>query len=169
DGLLFQVIQLRGLLFETADTAELNYRKALRDAMLRAIGTSRFALYHHIERRRVTIDAETTYPDAFSQVLGERWADRLSAKTLFANDLYLTLVRRPLQGRIGLADQLRNWIAKTGDTTGAAEAYELAQLDAGREALFAALGDYAPRLLGIEDTANGPCSEPPRLPVRPLQ
>jgi type IV secretion system protein VirB4 len=160
DGLLFQVIQLRGLLFETADTAELNYRKTLRDAMLRAIGTSRFALYHHIERRRVTIDAETTYPDAFSQVLGERWSDRLSAKTLFANDLYLTLVRRPLQGRIGLADQLRNWIAKTGDTTGAAEAYELAQLDAGREALFAALGDYAPRLLGIEDTANGPCSEP---------
>ncbi|WP_428156679.1 VirB4 family type IV secretion/conjugal transfer ATPase [Brevundimonas sp.] len=160
DGLLFQVIQLRGLLFETADTAELNYRKTLRDAMLRAVGTSRFALYHHIERRRVVINVDAPFPDAFSQALGDRWADRLAAKTLFANDLYLTLVRRPLQGRIGVADRLRNWFARVGDTNDTAQAYELAQLDAGREALFAALGDYAPRLLGVYDTPSGPCSEP---------
>ena len=51
DGLLLQVIQLRGLLFETADTDEINYRKALRDAMLQAIGSSRFAVYHHVIRR----------------------------------------------------------------------------------------------------------------------
>ena len=44
DGLLMQVIALRGLLFETADTEEINYRKRLRDAMLQAIGSSRFAL-----------------------------------------------------------------------------------------------------------------------------
>ena len=58
DGLLMQTIHLRGLLFETADTDELNYRKALRDAMLQAIGSSRFALYHHVVRRRA--DAELT-------------------------------------------------------------------------------------------------------------
>lgn len=160
DGLLLQVIQLRGLLFETADTAELNYRKTLRDAMLRAVGTSRFALYHHIERRRVAIDVDAPFPDPFSQALDDRWSDRLATKTLFANDLYLTLVRRPLQGRIGVADRLRNWIARVGDATDAAQSYELAQLDAGREALLAALGDYAPRLLGIYDTPSGPCSEP---------
>ena len=38
DGLLLQLIQLRGLLFETADTDELNYRKRLREMMLQAIG-----------------------------------------------------------------------------------------------------------------------------------
>ncbi|HEU0135262.1 MAG TPA: VirB4 family type IV secretion/conjugal transfer ATPase, partial [Allosphingosinicella sp.] len=48
DGLLMQVIQLRGLLFETADTEEINYRKRLRDAMLQSIGSSRFAIYHHV-------------------------------------------------------------------------------------------------------------------------
>ena len=31
DGLLMQFIQLRGLLFETADTDEINYRKRLRE------------------------------------------------------------------------------------------------------------------------------------------
>src|SRR3546814_3696105 len=55
DGLLMQVIALRGLLFETADTEEINYRKRLRDAMLQSIGSSRFALYHHIVRRRVDV------------------------------------------------------------------------------------------------------------------
>ena len=48
-----QMIHLRGLLFETADSEEINYRKRLRDAMLQAIGSSRFALYHHIVRRRI--------------------------------------------------------------------------------------------------------------------
>ena len=148
DGLLLQVIRLRGLLFETADTAELNYRKALRDAMLRAVGTSRFALYHHIERRRLDVVGDDQFPDPFSQALGERWADRLNTKALFANDLYLTLVRRPLQGRLGVADRLRSWLGQAAEQDGLAHSHELAQLNAGREALVAALGDYEPRLLG---------------------
>ena len=160
DGLLLQTIKLRGLLFETADTDELNYRKTLRDAVLRAIGASRFALYHHIERRKVQPDLDEVFPDGFSQTLGERWADRLSAKNLFVNDLYLTLIRRPLQGRVGMADQLRNWLVRAGDKPGASLVHELGQLDAGRDALLAALGDYSPRLLGVYDTPNGACSEP---------
>ena len=160
DGLLLQTIRLRGLLFETADTGELNYRKTLRDAMLRAIGTSRFALYHHVVRRRAEIDLDANYPDVFSQTLGDRWADRLGAKQLFVNDLYLTLVRRPLQGRIGLADQVRNWVTRAGQGADAGQAYELAQLNAGRDALLATLGEYEPRLLGVYDTPNGACSEP---------
>lgn len=160
DGLLLQTIRLRGLLFETADTGELNYRKTLRDAMLRAIGSSRFALYHHVVRRRVEIDQQAAWPDAFSQTLGDRWADRLATKALFVNDLYLTLIRRPLQGRIGAADRLREWFVRAGEEADAARSSELAQLDAGRDALIAALGDYAPRLLGVYETPTGVCSEP---------
>jgi len=160
DGLLLQVIRLRGLLFETADTGELNYRKGLRDTMLRAIGTSRFALYHHVARRRVEPALDVDYPDAFSQTLGDRWAERLATKQLFVNDLYLTLVRRPLQGRLGLADQVRGWFTRAGAEPRATQNHELAQLAAGRDALLAALGEYEPRLLGVYDTAQGPCSEP---------
>ena len=160
DGLLLQVIRLRGLLFETADTDELNYRKSLRDAMLRAIGSSRFALYHHVIRRRIEVGEGAVFPDGFSQALDDRWTDRLAAKQLFVNDLYLTLVRRPLQGRLGAADRLREWLVRAGDRPGAAQVHEKAQLDAGRDALLAALGDYAPRLLGVYDTPNGVCSEP---------
>lgn len=160
DGLLIQTIRMRGLLFETEDAAELNYRKTLRDAMLRAVGTSRFAIYHHIVRRPAQIDLDPDFPDAFSQVLAERWADRLATKQLFVNDLYLTLIRRPLQGQLGIADRLRDWFARAGEAPGAARAHDLSQLDSGREALLAALGDYGPRLLGVYETAGGICSEP---------
>lgn len=160
DGLLMQVIHLRGLLFETADTDELNYRKTLRDAVLRAVGSSRFAIYHHIVRQQADVGLEVEYPDAFSQKLGDRWSERLAAKQLYVNDLYLTLIRRPLQGGVGIADRVRGLFANAGEDRTAAVTYELAQLNAGRDALIAALGDYEPRLLGVYESPHGLCSEP---------
>lgn len=158
DGLLMQVIALRGLLFETADTDELNYRKRLRDAMLQAIGTSRFAIYHHIVRRRVEVTLDGTFPDSFSKQLDAAWQTRLGQRQLYVNDLYLTLVRRPLQGRIGILDGIRDLFSRS--TASVETAIELRQLDTAREALIAALGSYEPQLLGTYETPQGPCSEP---------
>ncbi len=160
DGLLMQTIQLRGLMFETADTSELNYRKVLRDAMLQSIGSSRFALYHHVIRRRVDIALSAEFPDPFSTSLDERWRDRLSRKQLFVNEIYLTLVRRPLAGGLGIADRLGNWLGRSSSNSAASIASELSQLGAARDALIAALGSYQPRLLGVYDTPAGICSEP---------
>lgn len=153
DGLLMQVLHLRGLLFETADTEEINYRKRLRDAMLQSIGSSRFAVYSHVVRRRVDAGLAAEFPDPFSQRLDASWKARLAQKRLYVNDLFLTLVRRPLQGRIGLLDRLRGGVAQA-DT-----GHELRQLDVARDALLAALGSYEPRLLGVYQTPQGTCSE----------
>jgi type IV secretion system protein VirB4 len=160
DGMLMQVIQLRGLLFETADTNELNYRKDLRDAMLQSIGSSRFALYHHVIRRQIDVGLDATFPDAFSRDLDARWQRRFSERKLYVNELYLTLVRRPLQGGIGIADRMREWLGKGKRSRQAFAAAELRELDAARETLVAALSSYNPRLLGVYETANGICSEP---------
>jgi type IV secretion system protein VirB4 len=161
DGLLMQVIQLRGLLFETADTEELNYRKRLRDAMLQAIGSSRFALYHHVVRRRIDVGLSEGHPDPFSRQLDDAWRKRLDGKRLYVNELFLTLIRRPLQGRVGRLDRLRERLGRAGTTVPEANsAYERNQLAQARDALMAALGSYEPRLLGVYDTPHGPCSEP---------
>jgi type IV secretion system protein VirB4 len=161
DGLLLQVIQLRGLLFETADTEELNYRKRLRDAMLQAVGSSRFALYHHVVRRRVTPEIAAEFPDSFSARIDSAWRARLATKQLYVNDLFLTLVRRPLQGRIGVLDRARALLTGPLRTeSGTRTAHEVRQLDTAREALVAALTSYQPRLLGVYDSDAGPCSEP---------
>ncbi|MES1971176.1 MAG: VirB4 family type IV secretion/conjugal transfer ATPase [Pseudomonadota bacterium] len=160
DGLLMQFIHLRGLLFETADTDEINYRKVLRDAMLQAIGSSRFALYHHVIRRRAEVELPASFPDAFSAQLDAAWRARLATKQLYVNDLFLTLIRRPLQGRVGVADRVRGLLGRAGTTSEAVSANELRQLDGARDALLAQLGSYAPRLLGVYETRQGMCSEP---------
>ncbi|MHA6720200.1 VirB4 family type IV secretion/conjugal transfer ATPase [Sphingomonas sp. RS6] len=153
-GVLMQFLHLRGLLFETADSEEINYRKRLRDAMLQTIGSSQFALYHHVVRRQVEPELDAVFADAFSQRLDDAWQARLSRKKLYVNDLFLTLIRRPLQGRIGLLDRLRGTGVAQDGTRG------LRQLDAAREAMMAALGSYEPRLLSVYETEQGPCSEP---------
>jgi type IV secretion system protein VirB4 len=160
DGLLLQVIQLRGLLFETADTDEINYRKRLRDAMLQAVGSSRFALYHHILRRRVEPEMGGEHGDPFSRDLDAAWRARLAAKQLYVNDLYLTIVRRPLQGRVGVLDWIGRKAGRAGEQPEVNAAWELRQLDTAREAMLAALGSYGPRLLGLYEGPQGLCSEP---------
>jgi type IV secretion system protein VirB4 len=159
DGLLLQVIQVRGLLFETADTDEINYRKRLRDAALQAIGSSRYAVYHHIIRREAEVSLDAEYGDAFSRQLATAWQAKLSTRKLYVNDLFLTLVRRPLQGKLGTIDRLRQQFGRKVETLDTSR-YELQQLGQARDALIAALGSYEPRVLGIYPSAQGPCSEP---------
>ena len=160
DGLLMQTVRLGGLLFETADGDELDYRAELRDAMLRAIGTSRFAIYHHLVRRRADAELDGSFPDQFSQRLDESWRARLAGKQLYVNELFLTIVRRPLQGRVGIADRMRGWFARTSQRDAALIAGEKQALDNARDALVAALGAYDPRLLGTYESADGVRSEP---------
>ena len=161
DGMLLQTIRLGGLLFETADTEDLNYRAELRDAMLRAVGSSRFAITHHVIRRRAEVGLDATFGDAFSRDLDARWRERLDSRQIYVNDLFLTIVRRPAQGRLGLFERLGTMIGRRSEA-GAAAALQAdkRQLDAAREALMAALASYAPRALSVYDTPHGFRSEP---------
>ncbi|THD63895.1 VirB4 family type IV secretion/conjugal transfer ATPase [Phenylobacterium sp.] len=161
DGMLMQVIHLAGLPFETADTDELNYRKALRDGALRALASSRFAIYHHVVRREVAPAMDGDFNDDFSRTLDDTWRARLGAKKLYVNELFLTLVRRPLQGRGGMVEgALRAITGGRQAQSAVAFQNEHRELDAARESLLAALAPYGARLLGVYDTPSGPCSEP---------
>lgn len=160
DGLLMQTIRLSGLLFETADTDELNYRASLRDSMLRALGSSRFAIYHHVIRRRAEASLAPVQSDDFSARLDEQWQSKLAGKQLYVNELFVTIVRRPLQGRIGIADRMRSWFAQSSKRNASLIAAEKHALDRAREALVASLSAYDPHLLSIYDTQSGKRSEP---------
>jgi type IV secretion system protein VirB4 len=144
-----QVLHLEGLPFETADTDELNYRKSLRDATLRALGSSRFALYHHVIRRRVDPVDAGVFPDAFSQRLDQVWTQRLRAKELFRNDIFLSIVRRPLQGRGGFAEAVADLLGRRITDRAAMLAAERRALDATRDTLLASLSSYGARALGV--------------------
>ena len=156
DGRLMQFIRMRGLLFETADSDEINYRAELRDAMLRSIGTSRFAIYHHILRRRIDVDLDAEFPDSFSADLDRCWKQRQATKQLYVNELILTVIRRPLQGKIGLLDRLRSGPSRSVETLG----NELRQLTSAVDGLMSALAAYGPEPLTIRRDSDAFHSEP---------
>jgi type IV secretion system protein VirB4 len=154
DGLLVQVIRLAGFSAETATDDELNYRKQVRETLLRGAASSRLALYHHVIRRR-THPMDLPAPDEpFCARLDAAWKERLAARRLYVNDLYLTLVGRPLQGTAGLIEQL----FKRGKARRLDER-ELRQLHATRETFVSALAPYGPEPLGLADGAFGARSE----------
>lgn len=162
DGSLLQVLHLEGFAFETADTVELNHKQAVRDAALRAVGSSRYVVHHHILRRRVEVALDGEFADPVCAEIDRRWQARLSARRLFVNDLFVTLLRRPPKGKVGAAERLGGLFSRGqgAEARAALLARELRDLDGVREALSAALQPYSPRLLGAYDTANGRCSEP---------
>ena len=165
DGALMQSIYLEGFAFETADTDEVNHRQIVRAAALRAVGSSRFVVYHHIIRRRVSVSLDASYDDPVCNLIQNRWQARLSSRQVFVNDLFLTIVRRNPKGKVGVAEGLAGLLNRGvgGNAQQAALSRDLKELQAGSEALMAALSAYGPRLLGGYDTANGRCSEPLEL------
>lgn len=160
DGLLMQTIRVGGLLFETADSDELNYRATLRDAMMRSLGTSRFAVYHHIVRRSAAVSLKPDQASGFSAELDSRWRKRFEDKQLYVNELFLTVVRRPLQGRVGIIDRVQAWVGRSTRRNAERIAADLHSLNNAVEALVAALGHYDPHVLSIYDTPQGKRSEP---------
>ena len=160
DGMLMQVILLDGFPFETADTDELNYRQAVRDTMLRSVGNARIALYHHILRRRTTVDLAASFEDPFSRWLDQRWRRRIGEKKLYVNDLFLTVIYRPSIGKVGVLDRLGDRARRLSRDARLARERDIRTLDGVREGLLASLKPYGPRTLGRYDGPGGRCSEP---------
>ena len=151
DGLLIQTLHLQGFPSETAPDEELNYRKTIRETVLRGAASSRLAVYHHVVRRRVTPDFPPAPEEPFCARLDAGWRERLEARSLYVNDIFLTLVRRPLQGGAGFLERLvRQPGVRAADLD-----RELRALHATREAFAAALAPYGPRTLSLYDGADG--------------
>ena len=161
DGLLMKVLHLRGFAFETAETEELNYRKAIRETMLRGVSNSSFAVYHHVVRRRVRPELEGAYDDVFCRWLDKSWRAQLDQRRLLANELFLTIVRRPAQGRAGVFDlgRLRAGAKGADPQSRVVRSRQLRELESAAESFLASLAPYEPRLLGVYESERGLGSE----------
>lgn len=157
DGSLLQVIKIDGLAFETSDSDDLNYRKGVRNSILRAIASSRLAVYHHVVRRRVIAETSGAIDVSFAKELDAAWRERMGQRRLYVNDLFLTLVRKPANVRSGFLDGLFD---QTPTADAAGRARNQRELDAARDSLLASLGPYKPRLLTAYDKDGRRYSEP---------
>ena len=156
DGMLCQFIHLAGLPFETVDTDDLNYRHAIRETLLRAVASPHLGIYHHILRRPVAAVLPGTATNAFCAEIDAEWRARLAGKQMFVNDLFLTVIRRPLQGRTGLLDAAADLFrpkSRADDVVG------LRDLHTAVDAMLRSLASYGARRLAAYATPAGNCSE----------
>jgi type IV secretion system protein VirB4 len=148
DGSLMTALQVPGLPFETEDSLALNAHAASREVMLRSNLDARFVLYHHIVRRRVSVELAGDFDDPLSAHIDRRWRDHLARGSLFVNDQFVTLVRRPARGKVGLAERAARLWRRKGREPAEADSRELRSLKAAAQALSASLGDYGAQVLG---------------------
>ena len=162
DGLVLTMFKLDGYSFETADISEVNARLLGRNDVVRTLANSRFALVAHIVRREVEPRIDSTFDNAFCRELDERYDAALSKRRMFVNDLYLTIVRRPLQGQAGTFDVMLNKLLGRRDETGESVAWQtaLTELRDVATAIRETLAAYGARQLGVASRDGVWFSEP---------
>lgn len=155
DGSVMTAIQVPGLLFETEETDALNAHAATREVMLRSTLDARFVLYHHVIRRRVEVELEGEFPDPFSRHVDARWRERLAGGSLFINDQFVTLIRRPARGKAGLPERaMRLWNRRRREDI-AVDPRDLRSLKAAAGGLVASLSAYGASILGDYSAHSG--------------
>ncbi len=155
DGSVMTAIQVPGLLFETEDSDALNAHAATRETVLRSTLDARFVMYHHVVRRRVAVSLDAEFPDPLSAHIDMRWKERLGHGSLFINDQFITLIRRPARGKAGLAEKLGKMLSRSGSKDIAADVKDIRSLKAAATGLVASLTAYGAQILGDYEGASG--------------
>jgi type IV secretion system protein VirB4 len=97
-GHYVQVFRLSGASFESADDEVLNNWHERLNVLWRNIASPNVALWvHTIRRRERTVPGTEVRPD-FATRLAAKYRARLAGETLMVNDLYLSVVYRPVTG-----------------------------------------------------------------------
>ncbi|MGT2441045.1 VirB4 family type IV secretion/conjugal transfer ATPase (plasmid) [Bradyrhizobium betae] len=162
DGLVLTIFKLDGYSFETSDISEVNARLLGRNDVVRTLANSRFALVSHIVRREVQPHIDSTFDNPFCAELDERYNSALSRRRMFVNDLYLTIVRRPLQGRAGTFDLMLTRLLGRKDEAGESVARQtaLTELRDAATAVRESLAGYGARQLRVVNRDGVWFSEP---------
>ena len=155
DGSVMSAIQVPGLLFETEDSDALNSHAATREVVLRSTLDARFVLYHHVIRRRVEVELDAEFPDPLSRHIDARWKERLAGGSLFINDQFVTLIRRPARGKTGLPERISKFFSRTTAEELEADPKDIRSLKAAVTGLTAALSPYGASVLGEYSTPSG--------------
>jgi type IV secretion system protein VirB4 len=147
-GDFIQSFRVGGASFESADDDQLNNWHERLNVTWRNIASENVSLWVHIIRRREQFAGKSVKESDFAGRLAAKYQQRLSTETLMVNDLYLSLVFRPVAGAAsGLVSKA---LAKRPRHRGEEDLN--AALDACTklgQTVGASLARYEPELLGI--------------------
>lgn len=161
-GAILSVIKLDGLFFQTEDQAELNMRAVVQNTMIRALGSSRYSLWSTVIRTEIKPSIGGSFSDHFCDLLNTRYMAALDEKRMFANELYLTVVRSGMRGALGAAEAFSRLL----DRSSGAEVLKQRLHESVNELeevvgnITRELQKYGARPLGIVHRDGEPYSEP---------
>jgi type IV secretion system protein VirB4 len=145
--------RLGGLPFVGREEWELEHRHNSFNRMLqtlRAPDYTNVAFWVHDIRRRRGIRNKSKFGEAFNQTLSDAYYEALSTQKLMQNELYLTMIYRPIvQGKV--------FAEKSADVSRleSEQAQAIAQVLELAGNIEAVLKDYAPTRLGMYEASNG--------------
>lgn len=144
---------LGGLPFVGRDEWEIEHRHNTFNRMLQTLRAPDYvnvAFWVHDVRRRRKIGSNDRFAQAFNQQMSDAYFDSLSSQKIMANELYLTMIYRPVVGGKRFAEKINDVARlKAMEEQAVAKVHELAGN------VEAVLKDYAPYRLGMYEAANG--------------
>src|SRR5260370_37733156 len=142
-----QTLRLAGASFESADDETLNNYHERLNVTWRNIASPNVALWVHLIRRREVPRAVPLEGTGFADALARRYQERLAGETLMVNELYLTLLFRPVAGVAPsvVSRLLSGHQAGSGERERTSALESRAQL---RETVLASLARHEPEGLG---------------------
>jgi type IV secretion system protein VirB4 len=147
-GDYIQTFRLSGASFESADDETLNNWHERLNVTWRNIASPNVALWTHLIRRREAPKVDTVTAGGFANRLAEKYQERLSAETLMVNELFLTLLFRPVTGAAPtLVSKLLSQRQTTNSRLDRADALEACGKL--RQTVAASLARYEPEPLGV--------------------
>lgn len=151
-----QIFRLDGASFESADDEELNNWHERLNVTWRNIASPNVALWTHVLRRRErTAPGVTTTRGGFAGTLARKYRERLAGETLMVNQLYLSVVYRPIAGATTTA--AAKFLSRTtrgGEGADLADAIEACEKLG--QTVAASLARYEPEHLSVY-SSDGRC------------
>jgi type IV secretion system protein VirB4 len=152
-GDYLMVWRLGGLPFVGREEWDIEHRHNTFNRMLQTLRAPDFAnlaFWVHDVRRRRRISSDSTFGQPFNQSMSDAYFDALSSQKIMQNELYLTMIYRPVVAGKRLVEKSTNVSQLQSEQDQAiAKVQELAGN------LEAVLKDYAPYRLGMYEAGNG--------------
>ncbi len=142
-----------GLPFVGRDPADLEHRHATFNRLLQSLRAPDFtnvAFWVHDVRRRGRIESNGSFPHTFSRRLSEDYFRSLSNEKIMRNDMYLTMIYRPVVAGRRMVEKSADVAALTSQ-----QAQSLAKAEELASNVEAVVRDYAPYRLSMYEGKTG--------------
>jgi type IV secretion system protein VirB4 len=162
NGQLIQILRLNGFSFESADVDEIDLKKRLRNMLFKSVASQDYALWFHTIRERQPRFPAGEFEPGFAADLNKRWKEKNKGRQLFANSLYISIVRRGTKnGWSGIGRLFKSLLQESNkvehSATLEAACKDLTDITRRFET---SLADYGPRVLTAQRMTGAALSEP---------